>query len=168
MLVIYTGNGEGKTAAALGHALRKIGHGKKAIIIQLMKGRKDIGEYKIQYKLPALKVEQFGRKQFVNLKNPSKKDRELALNGFTHFKKELKNNWGLIVFDEACLAASAGLIDTEELIKVIATAPKNVDVILTGRKAPKKLLSIADQVTLMKLIKHPYKKGVKARKGYEY
>ncbi len=167
MIHVYTGDGEGKTTTALGLALRALGHNKKVIIIQFMKGRKDIGEYLMQKKLPQLNIHQFGRKQFINLEKPKKIDYELANKGLEYAKQELQKKNDLVILDEACLACGIGLLKTNGLIEILNNAGKT-EIVLTGRKCPKKLIEIADLVTIMKNVKHPYNKGIKARKGYDY
>lgn len=167
-IYLWTGNGWGKTTSALGVAIRAIGHGHRVIIIQFMKGRKGIGEYKVRKKLGRnYQIHQFGREQFVNLRNPSKKDRELAEKGFDFIKKAVKKRPNLLILDEINLACAIGLIKTEELISLLDTIPKTITVYLTGRYAPKKLKDRADYVTLIKAEKHP-PLGGKAKKGIDY
>ena len=109
MIYLFTGEGGGKTIAALGLALRSIGHKRKVVIIQFMKGRKDVGEYKAAQKLaPYLKVHQFGRKGFDNPKNPLEKDKQLARQGFEFAKKTLKKKPQLLILDEINLALALG------------------------------------------------------------
>lgn len=166
---LYTGEGEGKTITAFGLALRALGHGHKVIIIQFMKGRKNIGEYKIKRRLsPEYEIHQFGRKEFINLKNPAPVDFKLARKGLEFAKKALKKKPDLLILDEINLAAAFRLIKVEEVLKFLDSVPKNTTVVLTGRRAPKELIERADLVTEMKEIKHPMKKGVPARRGIEY
>ena len=169
MIYLFTGEGGGKTIAALGLALRSIGHKRKVVIIQFMKGRKDVGEYKAAKKLaPYLKVYQFGSKGFVNLKNPSEKDKKLAQKGLEFAKKVLKKKPDLLILDEINLAAAFGLLDLKELVGFLRKVPKRMDVVLTGRRASTKLYKLADGVSVVKKVKHVFDKGVPARKGIEY
>lgn len=166
---LWTGNGWGKTTSALGVALRAIGHNKKAIIIQFMKGRKYIGEYKVRKRLePNYNIYQFGRQEFVNLKNPSKKDKELAEKGFEFAKKSLKKKPFLLILDEINVAAGIGLLKTKEIIKFLDSVPKEVTVYMTGRYAPKELISRADYVTEIKAVKYPLLNPKKVKMGIDY
>ncbi|MBI5253275.1 MAG: cob(I)yrinic acid a,c-diamide adenosyltransferase [Euryarchaeota archaeon] len=166
---LYTGEGEGKTITAFGLALRALGHGHKVIIIQFMKGRRDIGEYKVKRRLsPEYEIHQFGRKEFIDLKNPEPLDFELAKKGLEFAKKALKKKPDLLILDEINLAAAFKLIKLEEVLELLNNVPENTTVVLTGRRAPKELIERADLVTEMKEIKHPMKKGVLARRGIEY
>jgi len=165
---LWTGNGWGKTTSALGVALRAIGHGHKVIIVQFMKGRKDIGEYKIQKRLkPNYKIYQFGTKKFIYLKNPSQQDKKLAQQGFEYAKKIIEQKPNLLILDEINLAARIGLLNTNEIIKFLDKVPKNINMYLTGRYAPKKLIERADYVTDIREIKSP-PLTKKAKKGIDY
>lgn len=160
---IYTGDGEGKTLAAFGLALRALGHNKKVVIIQFMKGRKDIGEYKIMKRL--CKIYQFGRKEWVNLKKPLEKDKLLAKKGIEFAKKV---NADVLILDEINLALEIRLIDFNDVKELLRITPKKTIVVMTGRKADKRIIKMADLVTEMRYVKHPYWKGVKALEGIEY
>lgn len=169
MLYLYTGEGGGKTTAALGLALRSVGHGHKVVVIQFMKGRKDIGEYKIARRLhPNYEIHQFGREEFVDLKNPAKEDRELAENGLKFVREVLGRRPNLLVLDELNLAVAAGLVKIEDVMKLLDEAPKDMVIAITGRQAPKELIERADFVNEVKDIKHPYGKGIPAQEGIQY
>lgn len=169
MIYLFTGEGGGKTIAALGLALRSIGHKHKVVIIQFMKGRKDVGEYKAAKKFtPYLKVYQFGKKGFVNPRKPSPEDKKLAQEGFEFAKKILKQKPKLLILDEINLAIAFGLLDLKEVMKFLRRVPKRTDVVLTGRRASTKLYKLADGVSVVKKVKHVFDKGVPARKGIEY
>ena len=166
---LYTGEGEGKTLTAIGAAIRAVGHGYKAIIIQFMKGRKNIGEYKIKEKLsPQYEIYQFGRREFINLHSPDPIDYKLARKGLEFAKKALKRRPKVLVLDEINLAVAAGLIKLEAVIELLKETPKSTVVILTGRRAPKELIAMADLVSEVHEVKHPLRIGVKSRKGIEY
>lgn len=166
---VYTGEGEGKTTNAFGLALRAIGHGQRVIIIQFLKGRKDIGEYLVKKKLGRdYEIYQFGRKEFIDLKKPTKKDTMLAKKGFEFAKKVAMKKPDLLILDEICLAAAFNIIKVGDIIKFIKNAPKKTTIIMTGRRAPKQLIKTADLATEMKFIKHPYQKGEYAKEGIEY
>lgn len=166
---VYTGDGEGKTLTAFGLALRAIGHGYKAVIIQFMKGRKDVGEYMVKDRLqPEYEIYQFGREEFVDLSNPQPIDYELARKALEFAEKVLEKRPRVLVLDEINLAAAIGLVKVEDVLKLLEKVPEETVVVLTGRRAPKEFIEVADLVTEMKEIKHPYKLGVEARKGIEY
>ncbi len=169
-LHIYTGEGGGKTVAALGLALRAVGHGHKVIIIQFMKGRRYIGEYKIARRLyPEYNIYQFGREEFVDLKNPSDEDKKIAEEGLKFVKRIVKKEKpDILILDEINLAASINLISIEDVIDLLNKIPEKTLVVFTGRRAPKEFIEKADMVTELIPIKHPYEKGIKARTGIEY
>lgn len=170
MIHVYTGDGKGKTTAAFGLALRAIGNNSRVIVIQFMKGRKDVGEFKIQKKLEGLEVHQFGRPEFIDPLNPMKIDFELASEGLRFAKKivEARKKPSLLILDEANVAMHYGLLSTKEVLAFIKRVPKSVELVLTGRDAPQEVIAVADLVTEMREVSHPYKKGVKARRGVEY
>jgi cob(I)alamin adenosyltransferase len=165
-VLLYTGEGGGKTTSALGLAMRALGHGMKVTMIQFMKGRKDIGEYKIQKKLKNFKVYQFGKKGFIDLRNPTKKDLELMKKGLEQIKKEMRKKIDMLILDEINLACAFGLLDTKEVISIVKKIPKRTIVVMTGRRAPKELDKIADIVAMIEDKKRP--KKISARKGIEY
>lgn len=164
---IWTGIGYGKTSSALGIALRMTGHGKKAVVVQFMKGWKNIGEYKIQKRLsPEYEIHQFGRKGWVKLKKPSKKDKKLAAKGLKFAENVLKKKPDLLVLDEIILAVAIGLLNVKEVIKVLDKAPSKTALYLTGRFCPQELIERADYVTEFVTLKQP--KKIVAKKGIEY
>ncbi|MBS7638978.1 MAG: cob(I)yrinic acid a,c-diamide adenosyltransferase [Candidatus Bathyarchaeia archaeon] len=166
---LYTGDGEGKSITAFGLALRAIGHGYKVIIIQFMKGRKDIGEYKIWKRLaPQYEIHQFGRKEFIDLNRPDPVDYVLARRALEFAKKAIRRRPRLLILDEINLAVSIGLVRLEDVLELLNNVPEPTTVVLTGRNAPKELIERADLVTEMREIKHPWKRGVQARRGIEY
>lgn len=169
LLYIYTGEGGGKTTAALGLALRSVGHGHKVVIIQFMKGRKDVGEYKIARRLhPHYEIHQFGREEFVDLKNPAKEDVELAEKGLNFAREVLGRKPNLLVLDELNLAVAVGLLKLEDVMKVLDEAPRDTVIAITGRQAPKELIERADFVNEVNDVKHPFKKGIPAQEGIQY
>ena len=155
-IFLYYGTGAGKTTNALGLALRCVGHGLKAVIIQFMKGRKDIGEYLIQKRLaPHYEIYQFGRDGWINLRNPSDEDRRLAHKALEKAREVLRGKPHLLVLDEICLAAYIGLIDVEEVLKLLDEVPEETDVVLTGRFCPSELIDRADIVNMIVEVKAP-------------
>lgn len=169
LVQVYTGNGKGKTSAAFGLALRAIGRGLKVYVIQFIKGGFDYGELYIVDKLPNIKLKAFGRGRFVTEKPPGKKDVELAQEALALAEEVVKSGeYDIVILDEVNVALNLKLISLEEVLESIKNKPKHVELVLTGRYAPSEIIQIADLVTEMQEIKHPYKKGSQARKGIEY
>lgn len=167
MIYLYTGTGTGKTTNALGLALRAIGHNQKVIIIQFLKGRKDIGEYKVKDRLaPNYEIHQFGTREFVDPKNLKDIDYKLAKKGLEFVKKAMKRKPNLLVLDEINIALHFKLLNVDEVIDLLKNLPKRTNVVLTGRYAPKKLMEVADFVNEIKDIKHP--KKIPMTKGIRY
>lgn len=165
-IFLWTGPGWGKTTSAFGAALRALGHHKKVIIIQFMKGRQDIGEYKIRKKLKNLTVKQFGRPGWVNLKNPSQEDKKLAQQGLQYARKAAQTQPFLLVLDEINLAAKINLLGKKEVLTFLSAIPPGVHVYLTGRSAPAYLLKKADYVNEIVMKKGP--KRLIGEKGIDY
>jgi len=167
MIQVYTGNGKGKTTAALGLALRASGAGKKVYICQFAKGRL-YNEIKTLKKISNIKIEQFGRRCFIK-KSLDKIDVKLALAGLEAVKKIISSKkHQLIILDEINIAVKYKLIPLGDLIELIKKTPRNIEIILTGRYAHSEILDLADLVSEIKEIKHYYNLGVKARRGIEY
>ncbi len=168
MVEVLTGNGPGKTTAALGHALRSIGHGLTVAMVQFMKIDSRYGEIKaIKEYLPRSRVFQFGRKKFV--REPAKIDFKLAEKGLAKAQEIIQSRkYDLVILDEINVALWFKLLDLEEVCEMIKSRPKNAELVLTGRYAPKKIIDLADSVSEIKEVKHYFRKGVRARKGIEY
>lgn len=163
---VYTGNGKGKTTAALGITLRTICAGNKVFFGQFMKGQ-DYSELKACQLLPGLKMEQFGGVCFVNGK-PTEKDIADAQKGLQRMKEVLSSGeYDIVVFDEINTSLFFHLVSVEEVLKVLDLKPERTEVILTGRYAPQEIMDRADLVTEMKEIKHYYNAGVDSRVGIE-
>ena len=163
---VYTGNGKGKTTAALGLSLRAICAGKKVFFGQFMKGQ-PYSELKAQDFLPGFQMEQFGGVCFVN-GNPSEQDITDAKAGLLRMEEVLlSSEYDLVIFDEINTSIHFNLLSMEEVIKVLKNKPEETEIILTGRYATDEIIQIADLVTEMKEIKHYYNLGVQARKGIE-
>jgi cob(I)alamin adenosyltransferase len=164
---VYTGNGKGKTTACLGLAMRAIGHGMKCCMIQFMKGRK-YGENESAGKI-GLEIFQYGRDVFIDRKNPDPLDIKLARDGWKHAKEiVMGGKYDLVILDCINNAMDYGLIDTEEVVELIKNKPGNVELVLEGRGAPQQIIELADYVTEMREVKHPYRKGILGRKGIEW
>jgi cob(I)alamin adenosyltransferase len=166
---VYTGNGKGKTSAALGLALRAAGHGLKTYFGQFLKGQ-DYGELSAIQKLsPLITIEQFGRKGFIHVtENPDAEDIERARQGLRKCTKMMMSRkYQIIVLDEINVAVHFNLFAEKDILDFLDKKPEEMEVILTGRYAPESLIKRADLVTEMKEIKHYYKRGVQARQGIE-
>ncbi len=166
---VYTGDGKGKTTAALGLALRAAGYKHKVYIGQFLKGQK-YGELLSVKKLsPYITIEQFGRKGFIHVtKDPDEEDIKRAKRGLKKcLEAMLSRKYRIIILDEINVAVDFNLITEEKVHEFLDKRPEDVEIILTGRYAPPSFLKRADLVTEMKEKKHYYKKGVKAREGIE-
>lgn len=166
---VYTGNGKGKTTAALGLALRAVGHGLKVNIIHFMKGNIEYGELKAAKCLePNLVIRQMGRETFVSRDNPDQEDIRLAREALELAGQVVAGGeYDLVVLDEVNCALDFGLIPLEQVLKILQTKPEKVELVLTGRGAPPEIIQAADLVTEMKEVKHYYHRGIKSRKGIE-
>ena len=163
---VYTGNGKGKTTAAIGLAMRASGAGKKIYIAQFVKGMK-YSEIKTLEKFNNIDVAQFGLKCFI-IDKPKQEDIDAAVEGLNRVKQIIQSQkYDIVIMDEANIAVFFKLFSVEDLLDIIDMKPDNVELIITGRYAEKKLIEKADLVTEMKEIKHYYNNGVNARIGIE-
>ncbi|MDD3350800.1 MAG: cob(I)yrinic acid a,c-diamide adenosyltransferase [Eubacteriales bacterium] len=163
---VYTGNGKGKTTAALGLTLRALCAGNKVFFGQFMKGQ-EYSELKAVSYFEKLTMKQFGTPSFIN-GTPSKEDIEQAKHGLSVTKEALwSGRYDLVVFDEINTALYFHLVEIEEVLQILEGKPKKTEVVLTGRYAPQEIIDRADLVTEMKEIKHYYNAGVAARVGIE-
>lgn len=170
LVLVHTGNGKGKTTAALGLALRAVGQGLKVSMVQFIKGGWKYGELKAPEFLPGFEILPMGR-GFVGLggKTPDPEDIALAAATFAAGReKVLSGLWNMVILDEINCAVDLGLIEVEQVLELIAEKPENVHLVMTGRGAKPEVIQAADLVTEMKEIKHPYHEGVKAQKGIEF
>jgi len=165
---VYTGNGKGKTTAALGLTLRAAGTGKKVFIAQFVKGQCYSEVKAIEQFLPMVEIKQYGLDCFIRNK-PAQADIDAARMGLHEIKEIiLSGKYDVVVLDEANIALFYGLFSTQELIDIITQKPKETEIVITGRYAPPELIEVADLVTEMKEIKHYYTKGIEARSGIEH
>ncbi len=164
---LYTGNGKGKTTAAIGLAIRAVGAGKKVFIGQFAKGM-HYSELDALKRFPEIVVRQYGLECFIKQK-PTEKDIRAAQEGFKEAVAVIKENkYDVVILDEVCIALYYKLFDIDELIPVLRNKPESMEIVMTGRKASKELYEIADLITEMREIKHYYNEGVQARKGIEH
>ncbi len=171
LVILYTGEGKGKTTAALGIILRAVGYKKKCLMIQFGKAW-FTGELAGIKKLsPLVKIIQ-GGKGFLNIlgdRIPLAKHKLAAKQAFDVLYKEvMSDKWDIVVADEIVGSAAAGVLPEELVVKLIKDKPAGLDLVLTGHHASKKLISMADLVTEMKEIKHPYQQGILAKKGIDF
>jgi cob(I)alamin adenosyltransferase len=169
LIQVYTGTGKGKTTAALGLAMRALGHGLKVYIIQFMKGNIRYGEVETARQLsPNVVIKQMGRETFVDRNNPDKVDIELAQKGFQLAKEVIAGEeYDIVILDEINVAVEYGLISLEALLNLLDSKPPHVELILTGRDAKREVIEKADLVTEMVEVKHYYRNGIHSRDGIE-
>lgn len=166
MVQVYTGDGKGKTTAAIGLAIRAAGAGKSVFIGQFVKGM-EYSEIKMINNITEIKLKQYGRGCFIKT-DPEPEDIRLAQVGLDEVEQILKSGeYDLVILDEANIATYYNLFSVDKLISVLDRRAKNVEVVITGRNAGEELLEYADLVTNMVEIKHYYNKGVEARRGIE-
>lgn len=171
LVIVYTGEGKGKTTAALGMVVRAIGYDWRVLMIQFIKGDWMYGELEGYKKLaPHFELKRMG-KGFVRImgdKKPIEEHIQAAENALKYAQENLNNNYDIIILDEINVAIKEGLLNVQDVIKVIKARPTYLTIILTGRYAPPEIIELADLVTEMVEIKHPFKKGIVAQPGIDY
>ena len=172
LILVYTGDGKGKTTAALGTVLRALGYDWKVLIIQFIKGSWTYGEMKGLKRLEPdveLKILGQGFVGIVDDKKPIEEHIAAAKGALkTAFEDVQSDKYDLIILDEINVALNLGLIELAEVKRLLSTKPKRLHLILTGRNAHPEIIEMADLVTEMKEIKHPYQKGTLAQKGIDF
>jgi len=169
LLHVYTGDGKGKTTAALGLAMRAAGHGRRVIVIQFMKGQINYGELESARRIPGMEIVQFGRASFVSKESPDPVDVRMAREGLEFAKKVLsERKHDIVILDELSVAIEWKLVPLAEVLEMLRSRPRNVELIITGRYAPREIIEMADLVTEMKEVKHPYQRGTLGREGVEF
>jgi len=173
LLQVYTGDGKGKTTAALGLALRALGAGLRVAFLQFIKGGVATGEAAAAPLLgPAFWMQRFADEVTpfsLGRGEPSDQDRAAVAQGWTVARQAIASgDWDLVVLDEINNVLAAGLLDVAEVLAVLRQRPSHVEVVCTGRGAPAELIEAADLVTEMRGVKHPYDLGLVARRGIEY
>lgn len=167
-VIVNTGNGKGKTTAALGTAFRALGHGHRVCIIQFLKGQGKYGERLMAEKFDNLDWFICGR-GFVFTKENIDEDRRVAKEGFQLAKEKIEGDeYDLVVLDEITYLPLYDFLDVEKIVDLILEKPKRLSIILTGRNADSKLIEIADTVSSMEPVKHGFEQGLKAKKGIEF
>lgn len=175
MLIVFTGNGKGKTTAALGQAVRTLGRGKRVLIIQFIKGPWKSGEdyFSAKFQIPndKLQIKKLGL-GFVGIlgdKLPKEEHAKAAKEALEYGKTQIaKGEWDMIILDEINVAVSLGLLTAGEVLEIVKDLPAEKFVIMTGRGAPQEFIDRADLVTEMKEIKHPFNDGKMAKIAMEF
>lgn len=172
LVIVYTGNGKGKTTAALGMSLRAVGYNHNVCMIQFIKGSWHYGEMDSWEKLkPHLELVTAG-KGFVGIiddKSPREEHEKVAREALKLSKERIvSDKYDLVILDEVNYAVKLDLIKIEDVLDIIESKPERLDMVLTGNYAHPKLVEVADLVTEMKEIKHPFKKGIKAKRGIDF
>lgn len=166
---VYTGDGKGKTTAALGLALRAVGHGLSVCMIQFMKGSSNYGELASAAKLPGFLIVQTGRDEFVDRKSPAQIDIDMAGEGLAKANAVLRaGKYDIVILDELNVALDFGLVTLRDVLGLIDARPPHVELILTGRAAHPEVVKAADLVSEILNLKHHYGAGVQAREGIEF
>ena len=169
MIQVYTGDGKGKTTAALGLACRAVGHGLKVFIIQFMKGDTQSGEVETAKRLaPSLTIRQMGRGFMVRREHPDPEDIQCAHEAIALAGETIRGGeYDIVILDEINVAVALGLVDKEAVLQLMDERPSHVELILTGRDAASEIIEQADLVTEMRAIKHYFHQGIQAREGIE-
>jgi len=167
LLVVHTGNGKGKSTAAFGLAFRAMGHGLKVSIVQFIKGKWKTGELESARRM-GLEMIPMGR-GFTWESNNLEEDKALMREAWsTASEKILSGQYDLIILDELNYVLGYGYLSADEVVRCLQARPAHVHVVLTGRNAPDEVIAVADCVTEMREIKHPYRKGIPAQKGIDF
>jgi len=167
LIQVYTGNGKGKTTAALGLVLRAVGQGMKVIIIQFIKGDRTCGEHLFAARYRPFEIVQLNPgNSFVQTLEELRSTTEQSL-AFAE-KAMVSGGYDVVILDEILVALSKRLISTEQVLDLMGRKPEKMELILTGRGAPREIIERADLVTEMVAIKHPFDEGIKGRRGIEY
>ncbi len=172
LVIVYTGKGKGKTTAALGMALRAIGYDYKVCMIQFIKGSWHYGEMTSSKRLePEFELTAVG-KGFVGImddKSPIEDHKKIADEALAIAKEKITSErYNIVILDEINYAVNLGLVKIDDVLKLIQTKPTNVNLVLTGNHVKDEIIELADLVTEMREIKHPFKSGIRAKKGIDF
>jgi cob(I)alamin adenosyltransferase len=168
LIHVYTGNGKGKTTAAIGLGIRAAGNNLNVLMIQFMKGRR-YSELDALEHVKNFTVVQFGRDEFVSKEKPAQIDIDLAQKGLTYAKDIIqKGKYDLVILDEINVALDYHLVALKDVLRLLQEKPETVELVLTGRYAPPDIVKDADVVSEILEIKHPYQEGVTSRKGIDW
>jgi cob(I)alamin adenosyltransferase len=169
-ILVFTGDGKGKTTAALGMALRAAGHGMPSCIIQFVKSDANVGEMAAAVGNPLIEILQVGRGFLPAAEGPEWSEHRAAAEAGLRKAAEIlaAGRHPLVVLDEVCFAVARGLLDQQQVIDVVQRAPSATCIVLTGRDATAGLVALADTVTEMRSVKHAMQSGISAQKGVEW
>lgn len=168
LIIVNTGNGKGKTTAALGVALRACGYRMRIVMLQFFKGKWKYGELRSAPKLGTFEIRPMGQGFTWESKN-IEVDKQMVREAWqTAVEQILSGNYDLVILDEINYALSYGFLPTEDVVDFLKKKPEMLHVILTGRNAKPEIIEVADLVTEMREIKHPFKQGISAQKGIEF
>lgn len=170
LVIVHTGNGKGKTTAALGLALRAVGQGLKVAMVQFIKGSWKYGELRAPEFLPGFEIQPMGR-GFVALGQPEPDPQDVALAEETFRaarEKVLSGDYDMVILDEVNYAVDYGLLGVDAVLGLIRSKPETLHLVLTGRNVRPEVVEAADLVTEMREIKHPYQEGIQAQRGVEF
>ena len=168
LVEVFTGNGKGKTTAALGIVLRAIAHNLKVYIVYFMKGGYPYGEQQVFSKLPNVDFSVFGYQRLTDPDNIKPEEIEEARKALDKAREVISSgDYDVVILDEINIAAAWKLIDVGDVLELIKSKPEDLELILTGRYADQSLIEAADLVTEMRKIRHPYDRGIRARKGID-
>ena len=169
LILVYTGNGKGKTTASLGLCMRALGHDQTVGFLQFMKGSKNYGEVKIANLFPNFTLVQSGQESFVSYENPDPVDIQMAQEGLKLAKQWFEEDkFDLIVLDEILVAVAYKLLSVEQVLDLVRNRPLRLNLVMTGRYAAPEIIAIADTVTEMTEQRHAYQRGVEAKAGMEF
>lgn len=169
MLQVYTGTGKGKTTAALGVALRASGYGMRTLMLSFLKDAPEYGEALAAKNLPWFTLRQVGRDAFVNFHNPDPVDLAMCRDGWEEAKEAISSHAAdIIILDELNIVLATQMLPTQEVVDFLKQYKSTVEIIMTGRGAPPKLVAIADLVTDMSEVKHYFHKGIGSRNGIDH
>ncbi len=167
-IIIHTGDGKGKTTAALGMVFRALGHGQKVCVIQFIKGQGKYGERILAQSIDNLDWHICG-KGFVFNKEKLDEDKQVAEEGFALAKECIaSDDYDLVVLDELTYLPNLGFLPIEKIVATLKAKPQRLSIIITGRNAPAELVELADTVSEITVVKHAYQQGIKAQKGVEF
>lgn len=169
-VLVFTGDGKGKTTAALGMALRASGCGLRVFILQFLKADGSVGEMAALRNIGGIEVAQMGRGFVPSSEHPRFAEHVAAAEAALERAREAlsSNAYGLVVLDEVCTAISRGLLREEAVARIVEHSSPAVHIALTGRGAGEKLIALADTVTEMRSVKHGFDQGINATKGIEF
>ena len=166
---VYTGNGKGKTTAAMGLAFRAVGRGLNVKMLQFLKPPKEYGEHMAAEMLPGFSIEPMGSDHMCGREVTKEQDIVDTRRGLERAEEVLTSGeYDLVILDEAINSIRLGLLTPQALIELLERRAPHTEVVLTGRGVPQEIIDYADLVTEMTLVKHPFDKGIGARKGIEY